>query len=145
MNRIIYFLTALFCFCILTSCSLFINRTDKNKERHGKWKHYYDEKTVHRKGKYKHGLEIGVWKYYDVNGNLSKMEKYNKARDTIFTSTYFADKKLESNGQALLVYETDSIMHYYWQGTWFYFNKQGDTLKKVWYEKGNAIKGEGYK
>lgn len=140
MNLIKYFLAALFCFSICTSCNLCINRTDKHGERNGRWKHYWDGKSLQRKGKYKHGLEVNTWKYYDMHGNLSKIEKYNKTRDTIFTSTYFPNNKIESTGQALLIYETDSTSHYYWHGKWFYFNEIGDTIKIVWYEKGRDIK-----
>lgn len=142
MNKIKTTILILSCLCLCASCGLFINRTDKHGERHGKWKHYWDKKNVQRKGKYKHGLEVSSWKHYDLNGTLTKIETYNKARDTIFTSTYFPNKKIESKGQALLVYEKDSAIHYYWQGLWFYFNEAGDTTKKVWYEKGTAIKQE---
>ncbi len=128
--------------CICSGCGLFINRYNKNGQRTGLWKEYRDKKNIHRKGKYKTGLEIGTWKYYDLNKLLIKTETYSKMRDTIYTTTFHPNKKPESSGCALLIYESDSTLHYYWQGWWLYFTELGDTVKKVWYEKGVPTKAE---
>jgi len=140
MKHIKIFLALIFFICICASCGLFINRTDRHGERHGKWKHYWDKKIVQRKGKYRHGLEVGTWKYFDLKGILTKKEEYNQARYTIFTTTYYPDKKIESKGNACLLEEPGNSLHYYWQGEWLYFDESGSIMRREWYEKGVMVR-----
>lgn len=117
------------------------NRTDKDGERHGKWKTYWNEErdNIYRKGKFKHGLETGKWKYYDELGNLVKTEKYVFNRKIIITKNYFASGKLESEGEAHLLNETDGTLHYFWQGTWKFYSQEGELLRAEEYVKGKKV------
>lgn len=127
-------------------CQIFkINKSDKHGNRQGYWEHYWnDEGDIQRKGKYKHGLEVKKWKYYDLSGKLIKQEKYNKKRDVIDIKTYYENKKIKSNGQAFLINENDSILHFYWQGPWDYYSPNGELEKTEWYEKGKIKKAVTY-
>jgi antitoxin component YwqK of YwqJK toxin-antitoxin module len=57
----------------LLSYSQEINRF-KNKERQGKWIIYYDSANTHidNIGRYRRGIPKVTWKYYNVNGTLTK-------------------------------------------------------------------------
>ena len=131
---------------IFSGCQIFkINKLDNHENRHGRWEHYWnDEGDVQRKGKYNHGLEVKKWKYYDLNGNLIKQEKYSKKRDVIDIKTYYDNKKIKSNGKAFLINENDSILHFYWQGPWNYYSTTGVLEKTEWYEKGKIKKAVTY-
>lgn len=117
------------------------NRMDKNGERHGKWKTYWNEgrENIYRKGKFKYGLETGKWKYYDELGNLVKTEKYISDRKIIITKNYFANGKLESVGEAHLLNETDGTLHYFWQGNWKFYNQEGKLVREEKYVKGKKV------
>ena len=130
----------------ITGCQIFkINKSDKHGNRQGYWEHYWnDEGDIQRKGKYKHGLEVKKWKYYDLNGKLIKQEKYSKKRDVINIKTYYDNKKIKSNGKAFLINENDSILHFYWQGPWNYYSPTGVLEKTEWYEKGKIKKAVTY-
>ncbi len=53
-----------------------INRYDNNKRKHGKWKYFYSNGILRQEGIYKHGLEDGYFKDYDVNGDLITTAKF---------------------------------------------------------------------
>ncbi len=53
-----------------------INRFDQQRQKHGKWKYYYDNGIVRLEGKYNHGLKDGYFKEYDKKGNLISTSKY---------------------------------------------------------------------
>lgn len=118
-----------------------LNRTDKKGERHGKWKTYWDDEreNVYRKGKFKHGVESGKWKYYDEKGNVVKTEKYVSNRKIIITKNYFASGRLESEGEAHLLNETDGTLHYFWQGTWRFYSQKGEFIREEEYVKGKKV------
>ncbi len=50
----------------------------KDGLKHGSYFEYHDTGELKIKGKYKNDLKEGTWKYYDIDGNLIKKEKYNK-------------------------------------------------------------------
>lgn len=53
-----------------------INRYDNNGRKHGAWKYFYADGTIKREGTYKHGLENGYFKEYDIAGNLVTTAKF---------------------------------------------------------------------
>lgn len=129
---------------MLSSCGKwFINKYDTKGNRKGLWKHYWDEeKHIQRKGHYKHGEEIRTWKYYDLNGDLVKKEKYNKNRDTILIKNYYPEGKTESIGKACLVIENDSTLHFYWTGIWKFYNRDGSLNHTELYDRGRKVKSQ---
>src|SRR5688500_11069863 len=55
-----------------------VNAFDKDKEYHVLWKVYLDDdkQKLIRKGRFKHGKEVGTWRYYYPGGGLYMKEKY---------------------------------------------------------------------
>ena len=135
------FIIASFLFCASDSGygQFFLkNRSDKNGNRHGKWIHYWDGENskVYRKGRYKHGIEVKKWKYYDWDGHLTKTEKYNRIRNSIHIKNYYPGKKTESEGNAVLQTEQDSLLHFFWQGEWKIYDRDNKLIRKEYYQKG---------
>ncbi|MEL7148970.1 MAG: hypothetical protein AAFO69_21530, partial [Bacteroidota bacterium] len=50
----------------------------KDGMKHGNYFEYYETGELKVKGKYKNDQQDGVWKYYDIEGNLLKRERYRK-------------------------------------------------------------------
>ncbi|MDP3442797.1 MAG: hypothetical protein Q8T08_08055, partial [Ignavibacteria bacterium] len=53
-----------------------INRVDSENRAQGVWKWFYDSGIVKMEGTFKNGLKNGLFKTYDLQGNLKKIEKY---------------------------------------------------------------------
>ena len=53
-----------------------LNRYDREGKKHGYWKTFYDDWTVHTECYYRHGLRDGFYKEYDEKGNLKKITKF---------------------------------------------------------------------
>ncbi|MCK9290185.1 MAG: hypothetical protein WCR58_07130 [Bacteroidales bacterium] len=53
-----------------------INRHDSENKPHGPWKWFYDTGQLKADGYYKNGMKNGIFRQYDVEGNLQKIEKY---------------------------------------------------------------------
>jgi antitoxin component YwqK of YwqJK toxin-antitoxin module len=53
-----------------------INRMDVNNQKHGIWKYFHPNGNVRLEGAYKHGLENGYFKEYDMQGSLLSTSKY---------------------------------------------------------------------
>ncbi|MGV3540113.1 MAG: toxin-antitoxin system YwqK family antitoxin [Rufibacter sp.] len=58
------------------------NQVDKDGNRHGKWRTYYEHKPeqLMYTGKFRHGKEKGVWRTYSDNGQLERLEKYEPTK-----------------------------------------------------------------
>lgn len=118
----------------------FINKYDKEGNRKGFWKHYWDDQGhLQRKGRYKKGVETKTWKYFDLDGSLVKKEKYNKSHDIIYITNYYSRRKIESMGKACLVNEADSTLHFYWTGLWNFYNRDGTLNHTEMYERGKRV------
>ena len=46
----------------------------------GKYNSYYPDGSFRIVGKYKKGLKVGKWKYFDEDGNKVKEEKFKKGK-----------------------------------------------------------------
>ena len=53
-----------------------LNRYDREGKRHGYWKTFYDDWSLHTECYYRHGLRDGFYKEYDERGNLKRITKY---------------------------------------------------------------------
>ena len=71
-----------------------LNQFDTNGNRHGIWKKYFEgTKSVRYEGEFKHGKEIGVFKFYkyiDEKSVLSTTKQFND-------SNYIAEVKFFSS------------------------------------------------
>lgn len=46
----------------------------------GKWKHFYDDGSIHEIGEYLNGSRHGTWKTYNVRGELERTVNYQNGR-----------------------------------------------------------------
>lgn len=116
-----------------------INRYDKLNRPHGMWKLYLSEnKSLLRKGRYKHGKERGKWYYFYPSGQVRKIE-YHKLKEKEFLVQLFHENgQLEKQGMAQVV-ETPLKVHYYWFGTWQVYDERGQYTHSEYYEKGKEM------
>lgn len=53
-----------------------INRRDRDGQKEGVWKEFYDNRTVRTEGRYRNDLKDGYWKEYSLKGELLHTLKY---------------------------------------------------------------------
>lgn len=63
-----------------------INRYNDNNEKEGLWKMFYPNNRIKTETIYKNGLKNGLFKEYDINGNLIKAVSYEN--DSIINEDY---------------------------------------------------------
>lgn len=118
----------------LFSCKSKINQT-VNKQKQGLWIEYdtleYIYKTV---GKFKDNSEIGTWKYY-YNNKLVRKEKYYK--ENCKTKFYYPNGRLEKKGYTKHEIK-NNLNHWYYYGTWKYYDTTGKFINKKIYYKGKT-------
>jgi antitoxin component YwqK of YwqJK toxin-antitoxin module len=54
-----------------------INQKDKQNQKQGLWIDFYPNRQIKVEGPYVNDLKNGYWKYYQSNGNLIRVEKWN--------------------------------------------------------------------
>lgn len=98
-----------------------INQFDANGKRHGIWKKYYNNKRIRYQGKFNHGKEVGVFKFFsaassdhpvvikefNLNNNLAEVRFYNE--DGVLLSKGKMDGKKRV-------------------GKWLFFHEDGKTI-----------------
>ncbi len=134
MKTILLFCGFLLCFC---GCKTQNINQKVNKEREGLWIEKYSEDSLHYKsiGYYKKGNPIKKWKYY-LNGQIIKKEKYKT--NYCNTRVFYQNGKLASKGKTKL----DSVnqkYHWYYSGTWKYYNEKGKLITLRKYKNGDLI------
>lgn len=127
---------------ILASVSLFsqkLNQYNKKGERTGKWLTYSDAAKTKKlfEGRYRKGNSVGKCSYYNLDGNLERIEK--KRFRKIRTYIYRTDGTLSHDGKARIENLPDKI-HYYFYGTWKYYDTTGKLFKYGYYNKGILVK-----
>lgn len=70
----------------------YINAYNHNGKKQGIWETFYSNNIIKESGRYRNGIKDGYFKYYDKEGNLTKIEKYRNGL-------------LEENPNELLTYE----------------------------------------
>ncbi|MEJ8801803.1 hypothetical protein [Pontibacter sp. H249] len=116
-----------------------INRTDKQGRYHGRWKVYFGEKnTVIRNGRFRHGREVGTWRYYYPNGTRYMKEKYSRKSNDIKVEKYHENGKLARKGTARFI-ETSTLEKYYWYGDWEVYDTSGAFSHIEVYSNGNLV------
>lgn len=97
------------------------NQFDSNNKRHGKWIKKYKNGNIRYQGTFKHGKEIGLFKYYSLASpkNPIIIKQFNYA-DNIATVKFFTTTgKLLSKGS---MKGKERI------GKWVYFHKDAKTI-----------------
>ena len=142
---------------VLTVSSIYaqdINQYDANGQRDGFWRKNFDKTNQPRyEGEFKHGKEIGVFKFYklvDKKSVLSATKEFNEADNIAQVKFFSSTGKLISegkmDGKAFVgewVYyhnKTNGVM------TVENYNKQGelDGEKLVYYESGQLAEKSSY-
>lgn len=90
-------------------------------------------------GRFRNGNVVGRAWYYTMEGKLERKEisRFNKLKTTF----YYPDHTVRLKGNARLESNAEKA-HYYFYGTWKYFDEEGKLLKYCYYEKGRLIRTE---
>lgn len=100
-----------------------INQFDANGKRHGIWKKNFENTNVLRyEGQFKHGKEVGVFKFYKLYKNkaiLSATKQFNDDNNIVEV------KFLASNGKVISEGTMNGKIYI---GTWKYYQKNSNQL-----------------
>lgn len=119
------------------------NAFDKDGAYHGRWKIYINnDQVLVRNGRFRHGKEVGTWRYYYPNGGLYMVEKHKRRSDNVLVKKYHENGNLAKVGQAKMI-STDEVAHYYWEGVWQVYDEQGNFTHTETYLKGNLLSKQG--
>lgn len=117
-----------------------INKYDKQDRQHGRWKVFFgDNNTVIRNGRFRHGDEVGTWRYYYPSGTRYMREKYKRGSELIKVEKYHENGKLARRGMARFI-ETSTLDKYFWFGDWEVFDTNGEYTHTEVYEGGNLVR-----
>jgi antitoxin component YwqK of YwqJK toxin-antitoxin module len=128
---------------LLTTCILLLhcygcgtNRYDASKNRHGRWKMYYDDgkQRLSSNGRYVHGKQVGHWKHYTPSGNLH-LEEWYKPNGDILTCYFYPTGTLQLKGIARFISTEDSTF-YRWEGNWNSYDTTGRLVHISFYKCG---------
>ena len=116
-----------------------LNRYDKEGKKHGYWKTFFEDWSLHTECYYRHGLRDGFYKEYDKQGNLKKITKYvndieqvqeSGLKPLVMQYEYFP------NGQ---VKREASFRDGKKEGVWREFDEKGNVINSQTYIKGALI------
>ena len=119
-----------------------INRYDKEGKKHGYWKTFFDDWSLHTECYYRHGLREGFYKEYDEKGNLKKITKFVNDVEQVLESDLkplVVQHEYYPNGK---VKREASFRDGKREGVWREFDEEGNVINSQTYKKG-ALVGEG--
>lgn len=111
---------------LVLSAACKINQT-KNKEKQGRWVYADTVNSIPYKstGKYKKGIEKGVWKSF-TNNKLEKKEQYKNGICEV--TNYYENGLVKSQGKTKMAI-TDSITHWHYTGDWLFYDDNGKLIR----------------
>lgn len=118
-----------------------INRFDKEGRFHGRWKVFLGEgkdRVMIRNGRFKHGKEIGKWRYYYPSGALYIYEEHKRYENVYIMKRYHENGNLMKEGQAMTVNNGKGVK-YFWIGEWKVYNEQGEYTHTEVYRDGSLV------
>ncbi|MEN8187651.1 MAG: toxin-antitoxin system YwqK family antitoxin [Bacteroidota bacterium] len=97
-----------------------LNQFDKNRQRHGVWKKYYDNDRIRYSGTFAHGKETGTFKFYSAASSKYPVitKKYNND-GSAEVKFYTPEGKMESEGQMIGKNRV---------GKWLFYHEDGKTV-----------------
>lgn len=113
----------------------------QNGSAHGAIKRWFDNGNLYLEGNLEHGLDAGMWKYYNPDGKMSRMGAYSTDTALIIPvdTTYRLDWEKDEWGEyallPILVVNGQSK-----EGHWQYWKADGTLWKEEWYENGKVVK-----
>ena len=119
-----------------------LNRYDHEGKKHGYWKTFFDDWSLHTECYYKHGLREGFYKEYDEKGNLKKITKYVNDVEQVLESDMkplIVQHEYYPNGR---VKREASFRDGRREGVWREFDEEGNVINSQTYKKG-ALMSEG--
>ena len=119
-----------------------LNRYDREGKKHGYWKTFYDDWTLHTECYYRHGLRDGFYKEYDEKGNLKKITKFVNDVEQVLTADQkplVMQREYYPNGR---VKREASFRDGKREGVWREFDEDGNVINSQTYQKG-ALVGQG--
>ncbi|MBC5836926.1 toxin-antitoxin system YwqK family antitoxin [Flavobacterium muglaense] len=121
----------------LNSCKVKTNNQTVHKKREGLWIETYALDSAHYKsiGTYKDDDPVKKWRYY-LNSQLIKKERYHKTYCK--TKLFHQNRKKQAKGITKLDIK-DKDIHWYYSGTWKYYNSNGQLITTRTYNKGDLI------
>ena len=98
-----------------------INQLDANGERDGVWRKYYSNKRIRYQGKFNHGKEVGVFKYFSAasSDHPVVIKEYNPNNSLAEVSFYSETGLLESKGK---------MNGKNREGNWLFYHEDGKTV-----------------
>ena len=117
---------------LLFSISLSQNNFDTNGQRHGLWRGYHENNNLKYEGQFFHGLEFGVFQYYDYNQNLVIKLNYVDTGITSYAQIYYPDLSLKGEGKYVNKEKT---------GFWISYDLNGRKISSEYYVNG-VLDGE---
>lgn len=131
---------SLICIFSLFSCKTKSMNQTLDRKREGLWIEKYSIDSAHYRsvGKYKNDDPIKKWRYY-LDGVLIKKEKYKG--NTCFTKSYHNNRKIQAKG-ATKIEDDKKQIHWYYSGTWKYYDNKGNLTTTRHYNKGDLISEE---
>ncbi|TXK26574.1 hypothetical protein FVR03_21660 [Pontibacter qinzhouensis] len=101
------------------------NKFDKQGQFHGRWKVYHEEEGyLIRKGRFRHGREVGKWTYYYPDGTTYMQEKWKKRSNEVLVKRYHENGLLHREGKGRLDTAGEHL-RFYWFGDWKVYNENG--------------------
>ncbi|MBR1513174.1 MAG: hypothetical protein IJ622_02650 [Bacteroidales bacterium] len=119
-----------------------LNRYDREGKKHGYWKTFFDDWSLHTECYYKHGLRDGFYKEYDEKGNLKKITKFVNDVEQVLTSDQkplVMQREYYPSGK---VKREASFRDGKREGVWREFDEDGNVINSQTYKKG-ALVGQG--
>jgi len=121
---------SIFFFFINFSCAQ--NMFNENGEREGVWIGYHSNGQIKYDGQFWNGKEFGVFKYYDVAGNLAIKLNYLDTGLTSKATVYYSSGAIKSQG-------------YYYankkNNLWITYSASGKKIQQEQYDQG-VLNGE---
>jgi antitoxin component YwqK of YwqJK toxin-antitoxin module len=112
---------------------------DEKGRKHGSWKTYWDDQEKHlmMSSCYNHGKEVGISRTFHENGERISVFKFHKhyVKVKIYDTAGFVDAK----GKAILGYDADSTLNYFWIGKWKFFDSKHRLIRYGYYQKGDEL------
>lgn len=98
-----------------------INQMDNNGKRHGVWRKYYSNERVRYVGKFEHGKEVGVFKYFSASNsdNPIIIKNYHSNDDLADVQFFTPGGKIESEGM---------MRGKKREGKWLYYHPDGKAI-----------------
>lgn len=127
--------TFFFCVVALLYGCRPVNRLDRHGHRTGRWITYYDsaQKVPSFVGRFRNGWAVGRSRYYYPDGTVSKTEW--KLGKRMYTRLYDNRGVCHRKGVARIAVN-DTVIRYYWQGRWKYYDAGGELEKFCYFDNG---------